>query len=720
MGNEGNDSIESRIESGAYSTFESLIHDVDVASSTFLDGLLSTTEHVNGERSTMAEVESKARSQSLIIKQSIDKILRGEIARGSAIREEDEKDTIEGTSGLIDSDTGHERGLVLTLNSVTEKGPKPLYSGLQHSNELDMTSDSVRGIIAGTFASLDAKILPNGMTVIEPVALHTLRQLKESKEKRTIGEVFPPHRSLKSLEAPQLSRNLQRDGVLEFGERPGVGALEKAKPIFKGDYKFAPLPTGHWLQYHSSATKNQIEPEEKRRQRGQTLNSGEGLADLSREDTLEHDQVKVKALFQAAYSSFAPSIDNSAAVMPENARSELWWNKFGKRRFQSIFSSIQYPLDGLDDRLDGMAQESPLRDDFETVVTDFEPEEHTLAEYLEAERVGEAGQKGTDELLTEVSELLETLNSYQRIRNLSSTPKSLPAEIPKAPTTAATPSTAEFDTYEILKLQLTVLIDSLPPFAIAKLNGDHLSALNIGSKMLVENYDYSGTMEPDDQTLQRRRAAAIASAAASRTAVAPAGRTGPYHTPAAPASNYNRAAYTVNSARPPYQQPPRPYATANTPTQPFQTPRPPSSTAQRPSYGYSQTTNVQQFQRPMQNGYGSYTATPSQAPYGQRPTQPGYQQRAQDNAQTFGRSASPQKPVVNGQQPYYAAQAPRPAASTYGVNEQQAAIDRAKLVQQHQLQKPSSGTPQTAAYGYDGSTERRETPNGAPVAAGIA
>jgi hypothetical protein len=130
----------------------------------------------------------------------------------------------------------------------------------------------------------------------------------------------------------------------------------------------------------------------------------------------------------------------------------------------------------------------------------------------------------------------------------------------------------------------------------------------------------------------------------------------------------------------------------------------------------------------MQNGYGSYTGTPSQPGYAQRPTQPGYQQRAQENAQHYARSASPQKTVTNGQQAYYPPrqqQPPQTGYSTqkagsvsYSVSEQQASIERTKLAQQQHLQRQSSGTPQSPAYGHDASAERRETSNGAPVAAG--
>jgi hypothetical protein len=720
------DSIELRIESQAYSSFEALIHDVNLVSSSILDGLEDTAE-------------SKARSQILVLRQSLDRLLRKEVLRGSVVKNEDKEDNGTLILGMFDNDKHHERGLVLTLSSVTEKGPKPLYSGLQATLKPKHSPNTSDANAPGVLAPLDVKSLPNGMTVIDPGALHAHRKLRGSKDTRTLGDVFQSHRSLKPLEAPQPSRSGLRDSKLEFVSLASVGTLDRATSTYKGDYKFAALPAGEWLQYSNEATAPQNDLDAKKRQRDQALSQGGSKANSSQDEVLEHDQMQIKALFQAAYSSFAPTVDNSAAIIPENTRSQLWWERVGRKRFNSRLSSVLYPEADLDGDMSAANQESSSQQ-FENVVQHFELEDSPLIDHRDETKAVEGSQRDTDELLTEISELLETLSSYQRIRNLALTPRPGALETAKATTASATPSDAEYDTYEMLRSQLILLIDSLPPFAIAKLNGDQLESLNISTRLVVENYDYPGTMEPDEQTLQRRRAAAAAAAAASRTAVAPPGRPSTYQTPSA-ATNYNRGAYGANTARQPYQQPSRPtYGTASTPAQPYQTPRPPSSSSQRPNYpqqyqptttpAYSQGPSVQQFQRPMQNGYGSYTGTPSQSGYAQRPTQPGYQQRAQENAQNYARSASPQKPATNGQQPYYPQRqhqppqsgysAQRTGSASYSVSEQQAAIERTKLAQQQHLQRQSPGTPQTPAYGYDGATERRETSNSAPVAAGSA
>ena len=681
--------------------------------------------------------KSKARSQILVFRQSLDRLLRKEVLRGSVVKNEDDKDNGPLVLGVFDNDRQHERGLVLTLSSVTEKGPKPLYSGLQAAVRPTHAGNTPDTNSTEVLTPLDAKILPNGMTVIDPGVLHAHRRTRESKETRTLGDVVQPYRSLKPLEAPRPSRSGQRDCKLEFISQSGVGTLDQATPTYKGDYKFAALPTGQWLQYNTTATSSQHESEVKKRQRDQALAKVETQVTSSQGGGLDFDQAETKALFQAAYSSFAPTVDNSAAIIPESTRSQLWWERAGKRRLSSLFSSTLYPEADLEGdssvAIEGSAEQ------FENVVENFVPENSPFRECEDANNTEAGDQKDTDEILVEISELLEILSSHQTIRNLATTPRPGAIETTKAITTTATPSDTEYDIHEILKAQLTLLVDSLPPFAVAKLSGDQLESLNVGTRLVVENYDYPGAMEPDEHTLQRRRAAAAAAAAASRTAVAPASRPGTYQTPSA-ATSYNRVAYGTNSARQPYQQPSRPpYGTSSTPAPTYQTPRPPSSSSQRPNYpqqyqptttpAYPQGPNVQQFQRPTQNGYGSYTGTPSQSSYAQRPTQPGYQQRAQETAQNYARSASPQKPVTNGQPPYYPQRQPptpqpnfsaaKTNSTSYSVSEeQQAVIERTKLAHQQHLQRQSSGTPQTSAYAYEGSTERRETSNGTVVAAG--
>jgi len=251
----------------------------------------------------------------------------------------------------------------------------------------------------------------------------------------------------------------------------------------------------------------------------------------------------------------------------------------------------------------------------------------------------------------------------------------------------------------MLRSQLSILVSTLPPFAVAKLNGDQLDELNISTKILVDVPDRPGTGQVDDYTWRKQRMAQQATTAASRPLATPAVR--PNYVPGQtnPATynsqvrNYNAsvpatAAYGMR-APPNYQTP-----TAS---------RPPYSPAPYPNAYPSSRPTVQQFQRPLQNGYANYAgaATPGQSPgYAQRATQPGFQQRAPEPAglATAGRSASPQKPVLNGQ--------------TYPPRQQQYPPQSPQTPFPYQRQ--GSGTPGTPTAAAASVATPRAQPNGTP------
>jgi len=211
------------------------------------------------------------------------------------------------------------------------------------------------------------------------------------------------------------------------------------------------------------------------------------------------------------------------------------------------------------------------------------------------------------------------------------------------------PTGPEADTFELLRQQLSILVAALPPFAVAKLDGDQLQALQISTHILVQTPEIVGVGQPDEGTLQRQREALAQQAAMARPAVPPPVRNSyTSTTPAASYSNQNRS-YSGNTT----QAPSMPgYAQRN--AQMYNTPRPnvPAVAApypqtpsyQRPTQPYPGAT-IQQYQR-MQNGYGQT----AQTPYQQRPAQAPYQAPSQiQNTTQYGSSASPAKPMVNGQ-----------------------------------------------------------------------
>ena len=292
-----------------------------------------------------------------------------------------------------------------------------------------------------------------------------------------------------------------------------------------------------------------------------------------------------------------------------------YWRRYGKKRLTKIFKT-QYP-DLEEDR--AKANEfSSIEDNFDEIVANFTPIEDD-----DEIQLAKDGPNDVSDVLDEVSQLLETVHSYQNIRAASNRNTNISGD--------------EVDTYDLLRSQLSMLVSSLPPFAVAKLDGNKLNDLNISTNIMVQGVDYRGTGQADDYTLQRYRVAQQASSVASR----------------APQPQPARTHYPTPATVPRYGTSFGPVAPQTAHTQRTATSYQQTPTTQRPyqSNAYNSQAAVQQFQRPTPNGYSYGAQTPQS--YAQTPSQPGYQQRAQQQAIAYGRTDSPTKPVVNGQAPYY-------------------------------------------------------------------
>lgn len=481
--------------------------------------------------------------------------------------------------------------VVLSLRSQTDQGIRQLFSGLPEKAD---TSD------------INGRHLPNGFELTE-----LSKMGKESTiptDARKFGDVFTPHRNTKSLDIPRPHRNPRIQG-LDF-----VPPFENILPANRTDHRYAALSTGSWLKY---ATSDRL---------------GTDTKNLSKDNSEEKS-----GLFKAAFSSFAPSTDNSSAAVTNHARSQQWWKKYGRpNRHASLFS-----------RSSQLTQQTPVENDGH----DFEKEiEKLIADFIpENDQAVEA-----EEVLDEISELVETLSSYQSMRNL---------EVAKGPTSASKPTSEEYEIHELLRSQLQLLISSLPPFAVAKLNGDQLEALNISTHILTSTPEFTGTSQIDDYTMRRNRAAQTAAASV-------AGRTAPPTQPrpmyGTPTGAYNAQARTYNSNMTNSTYAARPTSTMYSTLRPGAgtqaTPYPQST--YRPGGATIHTPSVQQFQRPMVNGYGPGATPTPQPSFVQRPSQPGYQQRAQE-ASSYQRGDSPQKPLVNGQAQQYQARPSLPPNGSY-------------------------------------------------------
>ena len=458
------------------------------------------------------------------------------------------------------------------------------------------------------------------------------------------------------------------------------------RPRGRESYTAQTLHSGQWLTYNVAPSTAQLaSPGEKRKQRDRALSFGETKPSIPLETVVAHQQAKEDALFKSAYSSFAPDHDDSAAVIPQDVKNRLWWDRFCESKYgtyEGLFDEddLQTELGDSDDpQVDGISEEGLFREAVETW-TPAEVPPDLLKE--DDSSKGEVQDKAVDEILADISGLIETMIAYQHARNLSlsataRTTGGQSTQLTAMTGSPTTPSSTEFDIYDMLKSQLSIMISALPPYAVAKLDGDQLGALNISTRLPTVSKNYRGTTEEHDilkarSTTVSTPTAPLAHNATARpsiparnsyyqqTATTPAQRISYNSRPSAPSATYP----SQYSSRPTTSSQSISYSTyATHPAQPSTS----RSTYSGSHYGQrSPQAHTQQHtnghrQYPMQNGYSSYgqqyggtpsatSSTPGQANQYQRPSQPIYQQRAQNTqshsygAIPSGRSVSPANP----------------------------------------------------------------------------
>lgn len=556
-----------------------------------------------------------------------------EISRATALRREIDKlvqremiqrpETLVTSSGIKDEPLeGEDTKLklarsddnVLTLLSNNQP-PKQLFTSLRKPNGLSQPLDHI--------------VLPNGITTTKITPQHSINE-DSKRPPPTFKEVFPPPLTLPPHTLPKQSRHTATRSSSVNWYTPAESE-SKSRPGRRDGFTSQNLSTGQWLKYSVAPSPTQLaSPETKRKQRDRALSVGEPQTALSEEAIETHNQAKEDALFRSVYSSFAPSRDDSGALVPERQKNKIWWNKYGETRYQEI----------LDLRDDGMAEvemtetngatdEHPLdEEELKTAIANWQPEE--LSQETQkpgvAKDVPPASEEEAKELLEDISDLLETLHSHQRIRNLTLANNARPmtGQTPQ-PTGMAgsptSPSAAEFDVYELLKNQLTLIVSTLPPYLLSKLDGDKLGALKVSTKLQIESKNQKGVLEESEASAATRKAATPSAAPPAPTpstyATVP-GRSNSHLQASTPAHQYPRSGYGA----PPTQ---RAAATPSYLQNPQYSNRPASSTyssaTARPSYpaqgGYAQQgaaasstpryNYAQQFgQQPSQASYGSY------------------------------------------------------------------------------------------------------------------
>lgn len=692
--------ITDRVHNGSYDSLQALEKDVENATA---DILASTSDSDAPAVLEETELQAKVLAFQKVLKNLVDreearkKHAQQEKIDGSATNDAlPEEDAAVQIKEEIEEDTEPISRTVLTLFG-TAQGPKQLFSSLQQPHKIAPTDatgafdTSVKVILPLREATLPQNIQT---TEVFPLPDQTDDKIKKVT---TIGEVFRAPAHLPQISPPKIARPTTSKGNTITFANP-----EPAKPKRKGSQSYAHqgLSAGFWLGYGGvDAPKDQTSPTARQKSRQRALSTGEAQQPPSEAILVAVQQAKEDAMFRSAYSSFAPTRDDATAIVPEETKNRVWWQKVGEKRFNETFPIDPQLMDaeGLAAaKANGIVTED---DDFKDAVENYVPIENDI--FSEAGKKSEQ-DKDTDEILREVSELIETLASHQRIRNSSlttnpRTPVVQNSSLAQLVGSPSTPSSDEIDVYEILKSQLTLMISQLPPYVVAKLNGDQLEELNISRTIVFDTKEYKGVME-EDQLSRLAKAPAVAAvppptltrAGSSSQSLYPAGSTQygrppssarpvqaapsyqsqPHRSssiqfqrsPSGPSQTYQAGAGSYGPSRPGY---------AATPSHNLQTPRPGGQYyQQRPSQSsaYSGAASSQFYQgTPQTQGQNRYAA---------QQTQNGYYQRSANVAPMYGtpqaRTGSPIKPgtvatpSAYGARPGYAASGGQMASTYYG------------------------------------------------------
>ncbi|KAJ4324958.1 hypothetical protein N0V94_001012 [Neodidymelliopsis sp. IMI 364377] len=701
-------SITDRVHNGSYTSFQALEKDVESATTEILASSSGSDVPATLE-------ETRLQAKVLAFQKILKNLAHREEARRAQAQQEtaiaanadetvaDEADAnvpIKAEEGEEEDESEPTSRTVLTLFG-TAQGPKQLFSSLQQPHKIAPTDatpsfdTSVKVVLP-----LREATLPQNIQTTEVFAL--LDQTDDKKKKvTTIGDVFRAPAHLPQLSPPKIARPTTSKGnTITFAH------TEPTKPKRKGSQSYAhqSLSAGFWLGYGGvDAPKDQTSPTARQKSRQRALSTGEAQQPPSEAILVAVQQAKEDAMFRSVYSSFAPTRDDATAIVPEETKNRVWWQKIGERRFNETFPIDPQLLDAeelAEARANGNIAED---DDFKDAVENYVPVDGDV--FLEAEEASEH-DKDTDEILREVSELIETLASHQRIRNSSlttnpRTPVVQNSSLAQLVGSPSTPSSDEIDVYQILKSQLTLMISQLPPYVVAKLNGDQLEELNISRTILFDTKEYKGVMEEDQlsrlakaPTMPVAAPPTLTRAGSSSQSLYPGGGT-QYGRPSSSARPV-QAAPSYHSQQPrsssiQFQRSP------SGPTQGYQTAAGSYGSASRQTYAATPNHNLQtprpggQFyqQRPSHSSsYGGpagsqfYQGTPQtqgQNRYAPQQTPNGYYQRSTNVAPMYGsaqtpqaRTGSPMKPGAMptpsgyGARPGYGAPGGQVASTYYG------------------------------------------------------
>lgn len=631
--------VAEKLQGGAYSSLAQLKSDAAQVSKEMADAARSAEkdESQNGGRLSVDDLKRIQRFGAFeqLVKEIVDREVnrnKEHTPKDGDVKQEPSSHANGSSSGISEIADGR-TGTVLTLFG-NAPNPKQLFSSMQQS--LDGKDSDVKLELP-----IDEMGLPNGLAATQIMPSGAA----DGKKGPTFEEAFPAPYSLPSIHPPKgHKRSAVRDTTLNWEFKDPVPRSSK-----RGGYTTQPLTTADFLGYGGVESANGFSsPQEKRKQRDRALSGGDSLHTVPTKAQAEADfQRQEEALFRRAFSSFAPSTDNTKSLVPSQTKAMMWFSKIGDRKFNEVFaedaalvpeaSTPQFALDP------ALAEQEKKEEDFSKVLEELDS--------LPDEGFSEPEQSKSDPelVLRQISELLETLASQQRIRNavIPSTTSASRTPISPAATLASkigkpdAPAEDEINTYNKIRHEIAYLALKLPPYAVAKLNGDQLEELGVSKLLPFEARDYQGSLE-EDQIARTLKQTAAATAAATASLTRP--------TSSATGQHY-------------------------------------SSSSRTPAIGQAANTR-----------YGQSTAVPSRTPA----TAPTYQRSSSNQAANYGTPSAAPRPSY-AQPNQYARPAAPPQQGSYG---------QPNASQQQQQQYYAQSRPQapTAAYGNYGQTYGQGTP----------
>ncbi|KAH7029178.1 uncharacterized protein B0I36DRAFT_290617 [Microdochium trichocladiopsis] len=524
-------SIADKVAKGAYEDVETIVADVRASIQTQL-AELSREEDGSGDVGAKNE---KAIAETINFAQRVYDLFKRELNYPTP------RPTPEVLQSLADFSTLQSNASGNVMLTVYGEAPRyrPLYSSLQQGAQ-----------------PLREKGLPLGVKTTKALPYTFPMPADKARKPKTLGELFPPPRNLQSLQPPKAPKSSTR-GVHVGWHRPEL--TEKSK-YRVGSYFSQSISTGRWLDYSNAAPPQQIMT--KQRERAMSLAG-------NKPSITELEASEMESLFRGAFSSFAPSKDDSAAMVSSGLVSQtIWWQKHGKRSFDRLVEG-----DGTDeDETPKEANAIPPADIDEKLIENaIENWDDSLVDpsleqaCLQGAKTQE--EKDTDDILQQVSDMIQTLVSYQKNRNLTLPSAAVQSRYAADPAhsdmltngSPVQPDEEETATYDALKAQLSLIVQSLPPYAVARLNSDKLDELNISMRMEVKTDEYRGSMDEDEAAARARMASQAVAQPARPSSHRASGSYGqPYQNNRAPVANAQYYGGAQTPVRPgPMQRPPQ-------------------------------------------------------------------------------------------------------------------------------------------------------------------